>query len=897
MATNTDTQLGQLAIARGLVDVPTLMRCVSASSTSQMRLSEVLLAQGHLTGEQLAELQAHLREVDPDTLREEFDYGETLVLRAVTRTDEARAPQTNAATPVAATLAHPPPRARRTQPYTSDDDGELAELNLEREHRYEFLDELGRGGMGQVLLARDLILRRDIALKTLLPGASKVDQDRRRRLVEEAQVTGILEHPSIIPIYDLGALTSGEPYYTMRVVRERSLEQIIRQMAAGEEDSYSLTQLVSILRQVCLAVHYAHDRGVVHRDLKPENILIGSYGEVFVIDWGVARVFNDELGAVSLSNMAAEEAGTLVGTPQYMAPEQAQGHNDAVDQRTDVYALGAILYEALTLTPVFRAEHMLSLLFKAVEEDPEPPHQRAPDRAIPRELEEICLRALAKDPDDRYSTASAMADDLELFLEGVKERERRRQLALEAVERADEARLNYERTQRTYAQLLREVGHQKMTMTSWAPQEEKERLWGLEQHVEDLQVELEQHFSEATRLYGQALSSQPGMSEARKALADLYWQRFRDAEASGERARATYFEGLVREHNDGWYDQLLEGKARLSITTTPPNAHLTLYEVVEINRRLVERRVRELGRTPLRELQLDHGNYVLEIERDGYVPLQVPLKLDRMDQRSLDLRLHALDDLPDDFVVISQGTFLTGELHPQRIEDQRRYLPTFAIMRSPVTYAEYLEFLNDLARDDLDRALGHAPRLEDGESYLPLENGRFVLPVDDAEGDTCELDWPIGMVSYRDATAFAAWRGRRDGHTYRLPSAQEWEKAARGVDGRLYPWGNHFDASFCRMRDSERGKPLPVSVEAYPIDRSPYGVRHMAGNIIEWTCTPTDDDPNRHIMQGASYNSIPLMCRLDWHMDAQVDIPRPFLGFRLAMSLDDEHGAEPTAPA
>jgi eukaryotic-like serine/threonine-protein kinase len=890
MASRNDTQLGQLVIARGLVSLPTLLKCVARGGTLGAPLSEVLVSDGLLSAGQVDELEAYLASTDRAALREEFDHSDTLVMDELfepeTRTDAYPAVDRDSVDAVGSTLDHPPPEqlGPRTEP-RDDPADDLPRLDLSREERYEFVDELGRGGMGQVMLAVDRLLNREIALKTLLSEATNA-ADSRRRLLQEAQVTGKLEHPSIIPIYDLGELSNREPYYTMRVVRERSLDQIIVEMSDTADHGYSLTQLISILRQVCLAVHYAHDQGIVHRDLKPENILIGAYGEVFVIDWGVAKVITpgDQAAMPSLGN--PDQAGALIGTPQYMAPEQAKGAHDAIDQRTDVYALGAILYDVLTLTPVFTADHILSLLFKAIEEPPQPPSQRAPERSIPRELEEICLKALAKDPDQRYQTAEEMADDLELFLEGVKERERRRAMAQEAIEAADEARSDYQAAQREHVELLQQLSHERLNITSWASHDEKEHVWELEQRVEDLQVELERRFSEATRLYGQALVHLPEMQEARKALADLYWERFQEAQAAGDRARATYFEGLVRQYNDGWYDQLLEGKAYLTVLTEPAPASVTLFRFEEINRRLIERKVADLGQTPVSNLELQYGSYVLELSAPGYVTLQVPFQLDRMEENTLDIRLYRADEIPEDFVVVPGGPFLSGELQPHNLDENIEYLPDFAIMKYPVTCGEYLEFLNALAADDLDRATKHAPRLEDGESYFPItEAGQFELPTDDAEGDAWEMNWPICMMSYNDAVAYARWRSQRDGRAYRLPSAAEWEKAARGVDGRLYPWGNHFDPSFCRMRDSERGKPMPVSVDSYKMDRSPYGVRHMGGNVIDWTTTPTPDGEDRRIVQGGSYNSIPLMCRLDWHMDSQEDFRWPFFGFRLALAL------------
>ncbi|MFW6053326.1 MAG: protein kinase domain-containing protein [Persicimonas sp.] len=890
MLSKLETQLGQLAVARGLIELTTLMRCVAQSSSQGMVLTDLLRDEGYLDEAQLTELHRDLNTGDERTLREEFDQGDTLVHDAVYNTARSHELAGEMSTGFDATLAESPPpldtpnRKRATADTPGTSEIASCDLSLSDEKRYEFTNELGRGGMGQVLLARDLLLQRDIALKTLLPDTS--DANARRRLLQEAQITGLLEHSSIIPIYDLGALSSDDPYYTMRVVRERSLAQIIEEMSAGQGHDYSLTQLVSILRQVCLAVHYAHDRGIIHRDLKPENILVGSYGEVFVIDWGVAKVVDSELHALALSQRHTEREGALVGTPYYMSPEQAQGRIDALDQRTDVYALGAILYEVLTLVPVFESSHMLSLLFKVIEQAPQAPTERTPQRSIPRELEEICLKALAKSADERFQSAQEMAEDLELFLEGVKERERRQEMADEALRQADEVRGEYEQVQRRYTEAVQQVNHDRLNVPSWVPHEEKEQIWELEQHVEDLQVEVERHFGEATRLYGQALGHVPEMSEARRALADLYWERFREAEAGGDRARAAYFEGLVRQFNDGWYDQLLEGSARLTVLTSPEPASATLYRFVEVNRRLVERREADLGQTPIRNLEIQHGSYVVELHRDGHVMLKVPVHLDRLEEKTLDLRLYRRDQLADDFVVIAGGTFLSGEIQPQNLDEHTRYVPDFAIMKNPVTCGDYLQFLNALAADDLQRALRHAPRLEEGESYFPVSaQGTFSLPSQDAEGGAWDLDWPICMLSYQDATAYAHWRSQRDGRPYRLPTAEEWEKAARGVDGRIYPWGNHFDPSFCRMRDSERGKPMPVPVGAYKMDRSPYDVRHLAGNVIEWTTTLAAKGDDRRIIQGGSFNSIELMCRLDWHMDLQEAQRMPFCGFRLATSL------------
>ncbi|MBA2664177.1 MAG: SUMF1/EgtB/PvdO family nonheme iron enzyme [Bradymonadaceae bacterium] len=890
MITEQDFQLGQFAVARGLVKLPVLLRCVEHASKSGETLANYLVSQGIVVAHDMAELQERLATLSAIDFEAELDHGDTIVLEELTDSTKIheRSPRNKdeeRPKGLAQTWDSEAELYVQTTTGPKPDVNQALETNLSltREQRYDFVDELGRGGMGQVLRAHDRILNREIAFKTLLPEAQNQPQ-AGDRLALEAQVTGLLEHPSIIPVYDLGALSNGEPFYTMRVVRERSFEQILNQDLASGEMGYSLIQLVSILRQVCLAIQYAHDQGVIHRDLKPENILVGSYGEVFVIDWGVAKIVNEKLATSSIRASRNTQMGAVIGTPQYMAPEQARGLNDQVDERTDVYALGAVLYEILTRTPVFSAPHVLPLLFKVIDEQPEPPSKRAPTRHVPGVLEDICLKALAKDPAKRFASTQALADDLNLFLEGIKDRERQQEQADLAIGLAKQARNQYQSVRHRYAGLLDALRQERQRVPSWSPSEEKENLWQLEQQADELHIEIERHFGESVRHYGQALGYLP-VPEARGALADLYWERFQESEERGERAMAAYFEGLVRQFNDGRYDTLLEGLAHLEIATFLDKANVRLLRFQEEKRRLVERPVDDLGTTPIRRGGITHGSYLLEVMSPGHVPLRAPLLLGRLEQMRLQFHLYSREHCPEDFVLVPLGSFLSGNV--QLGGARQTFLPDFAIMQFPVTCGQYIEFLNAIAQYAPQQALQHAPRLrDDADSYFPLTpSGQFILPEEDAEGDAWDPDWPICMVSFDDAQAFARWRSERDARTYRLPTAEEWEKAARGVDGRLYPWGNHFDPSFCKMRESRRGKAIPAPVGSFPIDRSPYGVMDMAGNICEWTSTMDAEAQDVRILKGGSYNSFALMCRLDWYLTSPTIFRHAHYGFRLALDL------------
>ena len=293
-----------------------------------------------------------------------------------------------------------------------------------------------------------------------------------------------------------------------------------------------------------------------------------------------------------------------------------------------------------------------------------------------------------------------------------------------------------------------------------------------------------------------------------------------------------------------------------------------------------------LGLTPVDDAEVAHGSYAVVLESDGYADMRVPVLARRGENVRVDVRMYPEDEIPDDFVIIPGGPFLTGRVDSAHAVEVME-LGDFDIMRHPVTCGEYLEFLNDIAEDDLERALHHAPRIDaDGESYFPVDSsGTFRLPDSHPEGDKWQAEWPILMVNFEDAVAYADWRSDKEQRPYRLPTAEEWEKAGRGVDGRIYPWGDNFDPAFCRVRTSRPGRPIPAPVESFSIDCSPYGVMDMAGNIAEWTDSPGRGGDTR-LLQGASYNSIELMCRLDFSMSSPTNSRLPHYGFRLALTLD-----------
>ncbi|MFO0948264.1 MAG: serine/threonine-protein kinase [Planctomycetota bacterium] len=290
------------------------------------------------------------------------------------------------------------------------------------------------GGLGQIWLAAEQNTGRQVAVKRIKPDA-RSETDPRRRFIQEAKVSSKLQHPNIVPIYHLG-ITSGnnEPYYAMPFIRGRTLDDVVCEhhetRKGGSQDPGKPNRLLSIFLKICDAVSYANSVGIVHRDLKPQNVMVGTFGEVFVLDWGLAKNLADESSTEeegcnsdsfpSVSeNDSATQAGTILGSPLYMAPEQAAGRADAIDARTDVYGLGGILYKILCgKAPHARdARHSPLEHFAKIQKEPVPSVARQ-GLKVPPALAAICDKTLALDPADRYQNASELKEDVERWLVG-----------------------------------------------------------------------------------------------------------------------------------------------------------------------------------------------------------------------------------------------------------------------------------------------------------------------------------------------------------------------------------------------------------------------------------------------------------------------------------------------
>lgn len=403
---------GALALQTGLIDSEQFTEsCKLWKSRSDQSLRDVLVERGWLSPDDANHLQyLHERTLD----RHQGDVRSTLnalpsVLRKCLAALEILDSEKTVAAPAAAANAE----SQRVA-------GTPASAN-----RYEFKSLHASGGIGRIWVARDLQLDRDVALKELLPERTG-NNKASARFLREARLTGQLEHPGIVPVYELAFRgDTNEPFYTMRLVRGRTLASAIdayhAKRSEGRTETLEFVDLLTAFVAVCNTIAYAHSRGILHRDLKGENVILGNFGEVIVLDWGVAKFMGQTDETVERSDLDETQdphltiQGEIVGTPAYMAPEQAEGRLEQIDERTDIFGLGAILYAILTGRPPFVGSSTLQVLMAAIRAQPTPPRELVPD--VPEAVEEICLKAMAKVPADRYASATELAQEVQRWQE------------------------------------------------------------------------------------------------------------------------------------------------------------------------------------------------------------------------------------------------------------------------------------------------------------------------------------------------------------------------------------------------------------------------------------------------------------------------------------------------
>jgi len=710
---------------------------------------------------------------------------------------------------------------------------------------FQILEPLGQGGMGIVHLAWQRSLDRRVALKVLPPGSAAIARTLER-FHREVRAAGKLAHPGIVPV--LGVFEAdGVHHYAMEYVPGQSLAQHLSELRSEDSsereqrlDGAHAARVAEIGAALAEALDYAHAHGVVHRDVKPQNVLIDTSGRPHLCDFGLAKAAGDD--SISLD-------GELTGTPFYMSPEQADSKRGGVGARSDVYSLGVVLYEALTLERPFSGQSIQEVLFAILSQEATPIRERNP--RVPRDLETICHKAIEKDPERRYASAGALAADLRRFL-GHEAIEAKPPTLLDTCRRALVRHKSL-----TWTVLLallalaiaipltHDMGERR------ALDEELARAYGLARLDPDELArhpvdELKDAASALDNASGRLGSLDPGERRELEALrADLAglgraWlerarrEKAEDAESPDDTKYAEALKlikdaELLVAADDPLLAELSRTDAfwpRLSIRAEDGLAgdRVTIVELDPLSWEASGTTTLD-ERTPIERHPVLPGHYRIVVERPDVGWFEATRSVfARSRTFEIEAPIRRTDDVTAGMTAIPAGPFRYGipgaDNFPFLLE-RDEWIDAFWIDPCEVSNAAYKTFVD---------ATGHRPAAYWTDPYDP-------------EWD----DLPVVGVSFDDARAYAEWAGKR------LPTAKEWEKAARGTEGANWPWEgpksdgvNEANVGGVNV-DDEAGETMAAAraryvasvepVEAPGRGRGPFGLAHALGNVAEWTET------------------------------------------------------------
>lgn len=757
----------------------------------------------------------------------------------------------------------------------------LADLLKENEvlaNRYRVLGILGKGGMGEVLRVFDEKFQRTLAMKII--HSSLIHSPLIEQLfIKEAKSTGLLQHPGTIPVHDFGTLTDGRLYFTMQEVQGITLKeaiQAVHQNGAPSDwtvvtNDWSIKRLLDAFERICETMAYAHDLGIMHRDIKPANFMLGDHGEVLVMDWGIAKILPHGETVFPDSNAIRPNVGSIVGTPEYISPEQAAGESDSVAAHSDVFSLGCVLYEIITGKTI-RPKQTMD--FNAIN------HTSCPTLPVSDTiLQDIYAQCVALNPTERYPDAGTLHTNLSKWLDG----ESKRQNALLLVQKANEHNRHVIQSHRRIIQITSQIEKCKSTIQKWSPLEEKKHLWDLEDERDKLQQDADYAEMNCIEWLHSALNYAPDLSIAHQTLARIYHSQRQRAIINQNHRQAVLMLELMRYHDRGEFEAYLSGVGSLTFDTFLLS-DWTLLKFESRHRRLESI---EVGPIKQRTTTLPIGSYILRsIHNEKH---QIPFCVTR-NQPHVQIPDPIIPELNNNDCWIPAGPTTIGD--SQEPENPRRtvFIPGFVMQEHPITNRQYLDFLHSLYEEQgFEKANVHVPRanaLSESEAMRLYtwepEIERFVIKPDPT-GDIWDLDWPVIMITGTDAMAYAEWYSQNTGQSWRLPTAEEWEKAARGVDERKLPWGDYFEPTWACIRGHKEGRSLPAVIGAHPLDRSVYGIYGLAGNVQDFCIDHAD--PTHIITKGGSWSYHSEFIHMAIIRRFKMDYKFEVCGFRLVRSL------------
>ncbi|MFZ2658422.1 MAG: bifunctional serine/threonine-protein kinase/formylglycine-generating enzyme family protein [Victivallales bacterium] len=813
---------------------------------------------------------------------------------------------------------------------------------------YSKVRTIGFGGVGLVVSGHDPNLDRDVAIK-MLRAENKNKIAEVERFIREARATASIEHPNVIPVHEMGIMDGVGVFFSMKKVQGDNFQTVLDGFRHGKKEytgKYTRHQLLELFINICNGVAYAHSKRIIHRDLKPHNVLIGDFGEVLVMDWGLAKFLdavdgggepvvsqhkNEDKPITGDSSMTID--GTISGTPNYMPPEQAEGKISELDERSDIYSLGAILYQILAYEPPFSGDELQRVLEDVRKGNFIPPSRRFPKYRIPRELEAICLKAMSHDKSRRYQNVQELVADVRNYIEGFSvsacpdsAMAKFRKLCfrhpvisstaaaaifivvagyalLEAsdlfqygdmVGKADKDRDAGNSELRLATDKYRELDAvaAKRVFKEESPAEIK-----LSSQVNDHYMAAENRYESAVIRYTSVPRAYARDREVREGLMDIMFRRLQYSMLVKNYERAQKWIGFIHlwcgnsleklspENRNTilTFEGVVKGDGYMTVRTNPPGSSVMMSKLVDNGDGILSETGQEdLGASPVKEFVIPRGSYILRIKTNGRPDVACPVAINHGEEESDEIWIP--ESIPEGMAYVPAGEFFIGGENSRYYRSHEMVIPGFFMKKHEVTFGEYLDFWKKLGTSG-EKARHMAKIIFDfsERKYCDAwdDAGKLISPLKE--------ELPVVGILHESAEAYCIWLSAKTGKEIMLPTAEQWEKAARGADGRAFPWGNGFNPEYAYIGENESARKkfgCWAPPGSFPEDVSVYGISDMGGNVREMTSSRFVDGGQFLQIKGASSSTTRRFLYCAYSSDTPV-APSD-VGFRYVMPVEEK---------